>query len=277
MSSAAAAAAAAGAARYNPNKRRRKSHARYQRALTPRYGFAPMPRAPMGPETKYWDVGIKSSTAWAGSTWNGSIVEANEYVNGGGSASTYPGANSSLIPSWQGTGYGQVVGNHYNFKQIRVRGRVVAPVLSNSATMVEPIFGRILLVMDTAPNGVQSPGEEVLQDTGGTAPNLYSFKRVSENASRYRILKDEFFTLQPSTAANDQAGGATSTIGFEGYSFSWAYKPRVPFQVSIGSGMTTPGVSNLRNCNIFLMLAGIRSEVPAVLDIVGGARVAYTG
>lgn len=216
--------------------------------------FAPTSRASlMMPETKYFDVGINGSTTWAGTTFADTEVPCDNYVNSSGTAAAY--SDSALIPSAVGSGYGQVNGNRYKLKKIRVRGDVAVNILpvqddANYARLV-----RVMLVMDTQPNGTQAQGEDIIQDVGASSENLYAYKRVASSSGRFRILKDQFITLQPTTAQTD--GTATSSNGFQSQQFSMQYQPKTPIQVNIKSGNSTPTVAGLETCNIFLLMAGI--------------------
>ncbi len=262
------------AAAYYPVQRGTK---RGRIGVTPYYQKSYAPRAPRvqrGPyqETKYFDVGINAVVAWSGLTWADSEVPAANYVNSSGTAASY--TDSALLPTAIGSGYGEVNGNRYQLKKIRVRGVVHRVSLADEADISEPIACRLLMVMDTQPNGAQAQGEDILQDIGAREENVYSFKRVSDSSQRFRILKDKFFLLQVSAAGTD--GTNTNSVGFYGRNFSFQYKPRNPITVNIKSGNSTPTVAGLVTHNIFLLLAGTNTGGgSASLQIDAASRVYY--
>lgn len=236
--------------------------------------FAPTSRvSALAPETKYFDCGINTGVTWTGTDWSGSEVPCDNYVNSSGTAAAY--TDSALIPSAIGSGYGQVNGNRYKLKKLRVRGQVNAGLLSDQADASQPVFYRIMLVMDTQPNGSQAQGEDIFQDIGATGENLYSFQRTAASSGRFRILKDKKGVLQPTNSQTD--GTNTASIGFQAHQFSWTYQPRTPIQVNLKSGNSTPTVAGLESCNIF-MLCGAwlgQSGTAQQLFVVAASRAYY--
>jgi hypothetical protein len=222
-------------------------------------------------ETKYFDCGINAATTTAGTTWADTEVPCDNYVNSSGVAAAY--TDSALVPSAVGTGYGQVVANRYKLKKIRVRGSLRVATASDQADITAPTFVRIMLVMDNQPQGAQAQGEDVMQDIGATPENLFSFKRVSDNSGRFRILKDEFLTLNVSGAGTD--GSNTNSVGYQGSTFSMQYVPRLPINCNIKSGNSTPTVAGLINCNIFMLVYAQRAGSPVALTITGSSRCYY--
>ena len=116
---------------------------RSQRTTSKNYTF--------GPETKYFDVAIDADVTTAGTTWADTEVPCDFYVNSSGAPAAY--TDSALIPTAQGSGYGQVDGLKYRIKKIRVRGALSTANLTAQATVSSGTITRLLLVMDTAPNG----------------------------------------------------------------------------------------------------------------------------
>jgi len=120
--------------------------------------------SPQG-ETKYFDTSQGSAGIANAADWTGSELPSTNYIQSDG---TTLGAytDSALIPSAVGAGYGQVVGSKYHLKKIRTRGQIWSIVQSDQADVPLPSTVRMLLVMDTRPNGAQGQGEEVLADMG---------------------------------------------------------------------------------------------------------------
>ncbi len=237
------------------------------RAAPRAQSFAPTSRASaMTPETKYFDTGINIAVGVTGADWTGTEIPCDNYVNSSGSAAAY--TDSALIPSANGSAYGQVVGNRYKLKKIRVRGRIFPGTAVDQADVSVGAVSRLMLVMDTQPNGAQAQGEDVMQDIGAAGETIFSYKRVADTSGRFRILKDIFMDLNVSAVGTD--GTNTNSVGFLAQSFSFQYQPQVPIQVNIKSGNATPTIGGLSSCNIFLLL---NSQVGAT--IVAASRAYY--
>jgi hypothetical protein len=223
-------------------------------------------------ETKYFDVGISAAVTSAGTTWASTEVPAAQYVNSSGTAAAY--TDSALIPSAVGSAYGQVDGNRYLLKKIRVRGVVSLGVTTDGADALNPTVARIVLVLDTQPNGVQAQGEDIFQDIGAAGYNVYSYQRIAGQAvSRFRVLKDETFVLQPAVMGTD--GVNTNTQAFQGAKFNWKYQPKDPLRVSIASGNAIPTVAGLLSHNIFMLAYAVRSGAAVALQVDAASRAYY--
>jgi hypothetical protein len=227
-------------------------------------------------ETKYFDCNFNASMNPAmTSGWVGTEIPMDDYIDSSGSAAAY--TDSALIPSAIGSGYGQVNGNRYKLKKLRVRGLLSPQYSTGAADVQEPLVARLLLVMDTQPNGAQAQGEDILSNiTNGasTSGNLFSFKRVATSSGRFRILKDQMFVI-PTTAGAYNGTNIDSQRGCA--TFSFQYTPRVPIQVNIKSGNSTPTVAGLETCNIFMLFGSYDSNglLSAGTCTVTGASRAY--
>jgi len=207
-------------------------------------------RTVMPPETKYFDT-AQSQTIAVAVDWTGSEVPCTTYVQSDG---TTVGAytDSALIPSAIGAGYGQVNGNKYFLKNIRVRGAISPVVVSDAADVPAAAVARIILVHDTQPNGAQAQGEDVFTDMGTAAACNYSFLAMGAGGGgRFRILKDKFVRLQPALAGTD--GANTNSVVRSGATFSMSYKPKKPIQVVLKANSAVPTVASLSNNNFFIL------------------------
>lgn len=272
----------------NPNKRARTTsvvvypggrsvttpakRARVSAQSTPARAYLP-PRNLAVPETKYFDVGISNTQTWAGTDWSATEIPCDNYVNSSGTAAAY--TDSALIPTANGSGYGQVTGNKYSIKKIRVRGEFYSTRLETQTTVDYHHTVRMMLIQDTQPNGAQAQGEDIMQDLGAAGENLFSFMRVASNLGRFRILKDKFVVLQPATSSNNAAAATISTVGNASL-FKFQFVPKTPIQVSIKSGNATPTVAGLVNQNIFLLVASNYAGLAASLSINAASRCYYT-
>jgi len=229
---------------------------------------APKPSAMsiLYPETKYFDTSFNAPLVGASGNWTSTEVPCDAYVDADGSTAAYTA--SALIPSAIGSGYGQVDGNRYKLKKIRVRGQITRAPASDQADMNVGTPVRLMLIHDTQPNGAQAQGEDIMQAIGAEE-DLYSFKRVSNAGGRFRILKDEFFFLENIVAGTDAAN--TNSLGFSSALFSFQYVPKTPITVNVKSGSATPAVSQLVTDNIFLLCQPAGTTVV----IKGCARAYY--
>ncbi len=222
-------------------------------------------------ETKYFDVGIFATVTWAGTDWSDSEVPADNYVNSSGTAAAY--TDSCLLPTAIGSAYGEVNGNRYKLKKIRVRGTLTTAVVANADDMLNAVNVRLMLIHDEQPNGAQAQGEDIMQDIGAVGENLFSYKRVASSSGRFRILKDSFLTLEPVTAGTD--GTNTNSLGFETQHFSFQYQPNSPILVNVKSGSATPTIASTINANMFLILAGTRGGGAIGVTIAAASRAYY--
>lgn len=222
-------------------------------------------------ETKYFDCGINAAVTWAGTDWSASEVPCDNYINSSGTAAAY--TDSCLLPTAIGSGYGQVNGNRYRLKKIRVRGQFTPGLAADQADVPGTVTVRALLVMDTMPNGVQAQGEDVLQDFGATGENLFAFQRVSAQSGRFRVLKDQIFDCDVSAAGTD--GVNTNSINFKDPQFSFTYTPKNPIQVNVRAGNATPTIAGTVDCNIFLLVGAVRDGAAVAITVTGCSRAYY--
>jgi hypothetical protein len=220
-------------------------------------------------ETKYFDVGIQAGVTFAGTTWADSEVPCDNYVNSSGTAAAY--TDSCLIPTANGAGYGQVNGNKYTLKGIRIRGSAQVSALSDQADSVTGVRVRLMLVEDSQPNGTQAQGEDIIQDVGEAGENLYSFLRIPSALGRFRILKDKYLLLQPAITGTD--GANTNSIAFN--IANWKMNVKMNTPVNIRSGNSTPTIAGTINKNYFLLAAAVNQSSTPVAVVVSAASRAY--
>lgn len=222
----------------------------------------------MPPETKYFDTAFNFGLPTA-ADWTGTEVAMSSYVQSDG---TTVGAytDCALIPSAIGAGYGQVNGNKYFLKHLRVKGEVLPAIASDQADVPAMATCRIVLVQDTQPNGAQAQGEDTFLDIGTAAQCNYAFLSMGAGSGgRFRILKDKIVRLQPAVAGTD--GTNTNSTARSGATFNFAYKPKKPIQVILKANSSTPTVASLSNVNIY-MLAHV---VAGTASLVGAARAYF--
>lgn len=221
------------------------------------------------PETKYFDTSFSQTVASA-ADWTGTEVPCTNYIQSDG---TTVGAytDSALIPSSVGAGYGQVTGNKYHLKKLRIRGQITPAIAPDQADVLGHTTTRVLVVQDTQPNGTQAQGEDVLTDMG-TAPQCnYAFLAMGAGGGgRFKILKDKVYSHQPVVAGTD--GASTNSCNRSGVHFKFNFTFKKGINVVLKANSSTPTVASLSNENIFI-LAHTTSGTGA--PVISGASRAY--
>jgi len=226
-------------------------------------------------ETKYFDCGFSAAVTAAGTTWADTELPMDNYVNSSGAPAAY--TDSCLIPTAIGSAYGQVDGNSFQLQKIRIRGNIrrSAPA-ADQADVLPPLTVRALLVMDTMPNGAQAQGEDVIQDFGEYNENTFAFQRVSATAGKFRVLKDETWSLPVVTAADNAAVGPFTSSQHTGQVlFNWKWQPRIPLKVNVKAGSATPTIASTINCNIFVLVYAMQGSAVTQVTVSGCSRCYY--
>ena len=225
------------------------------------------------PELKYFDCSF--AKACSDSTdWSDNIMPMANYMSSDGSTvSVYTGG--AIIPSAVGNGYGQVVGNKYVIRKLKVRG-VMQPE-AMSAQTVSPAGSfqvRLMLVQDTQPNGAQIQASAFMTDWGSSEHVCSGYMSISSGAGgRIRILADKYVVLEPAVATNNTTTGSVSgSWNSKTFTMSKTWKKGLP--VVIKSGGSTPAVAQLSDMNIFLVYA-VRSVNSVNVRIIGCTRCSY--
>lgn len=246
--------------------------ARLEGLISPRVARVPARRSTLSPETKYFDTALSFTIPGTGD-WTGTEVTCSSYIqNDGTTVGAY--TDCALIPTALGTGYGEVQGTKYLLKSVRVRGQINPGAVSDAADMQAGRSIRLVLVMDTMPQGSQAQGESVFTDLGDAVQCNFSYLALGAGTGgRFRILKDMVVRLQPVTAGADSLAVATNSLGFASGYFDMAVNFRRPIEVQLKAGGVTPNTNKLSNCNIFL-LAHSSSSTPTI-TLHGAGRAAY--
>lgn len=240
----------------------------YYRGSATGPAYKVMPYKKGSPETKYFDTSFSQTVASA-ADWTGTEVPCTNYIQSDG---TTLGAytDSALIPSAIGSGYGQVQGSKYNLKKIRVKGAFAPTILQDQADVPTPSSVRLILVLDTMPQGAQAQGEAVFTDMGTSTQANFSFLAMGAGTgARFRILKDKLFTLNPAAVGTD--GASTLSAMRNGVNFKLAANLSSYGSVNLKANSSTPTVASLSNCNIFLLAHCNTGNV----TILGCARTYY--
>lgn len=198
---------------------------------------------------KYFDCRFDGGLA-SNNDWTSAVIAMDQYINQDGStASTY--TDAAVIPSAVGSGYGQVNGNRYKIHKIKVRGCVITPFASAGSGAGVAGRVRVLLVLDTQPNGAQASAASLFADWGAANQNIDTFMSMAgSGAGRFMILADWREILQPCVVYWD---GTTVRNGLEGKLFEFEKTWKKGLEVHLKGGATTPTIASLSDRNMFLV------------------------
>lgn len=218
------------------------------------------------PETKYFDCAGSSAVANTGD-WTGTEIGCDLCIGGDGTLASY--TDCALIPSGNGTGYGQVSGSKYQILKIRVRGYFRIDATGGVANPPNPVSSRISLVMDKKAGGAQLQGEQVYTDWASVVElTVHSFQQQVQATNQYEVLKDMVNLHKVTAIASD--GTSTTTNVWEPIPIALTYTPSEPLIVNILTTGATPSITQLKDINIFMLA---RAELTGTIQFV--ARCYY--
>lgn len=236
-----------------------------------RYGATAMakyysPSSSFRPEVKYFDCMFDADQSVTAST--PAALPMTSYMAADGSTVTAY-TDAAIIPSAIGNGYGQVIGNKYLIKKVKVRGTISRPTTAGA----EPsAVARVLLLQDTQPNGAQVLGNTIFTDWGDGPQSQNSFQSISSGTGgRIRILADRFITIE----ATDSNAATSASYQTKMFNFSKSWKKGL--KTVVKSGSATPTVASLSDNNIFL-LVGVFSQgtqTASSFNVYGCTRCSY--
>jgi len=239
---------------------------RYGPSAVAKY-YSPSPRTGFRPEAKYFDTMFDAAVPTS-DDWTNDYVAMTSYMASDGSTVTAY-TDAALIPSAIGNGYGQVIGNKYLIKKMKVRGTISVP--GPTAPLNSSIV-RVLLVQDTQPNGAQASPSLFFTDWGTQRQLLNSFQSIaSGSGGRFRILGDRFIAVNPTDST------AADAASYEKKQFSFSKTWKKGLKVVVKSGSATPTVASLSDCNIFLVAHAFSNVAGdnSAPQISGCARCVY--
>jgi len=229
------------------------------------------PYPPLKCQSKYFDCQFETNAS-AGNDWSSAVVPMDFRMgNDGATVTAYTGA--SLIPSASGYGYGEVSGSRYIIRKLKVRGVLRGGLKEQSGATVSGTTMRLILVQDMQPNGSQAAASAFLTDWALAAQNIASFMSISSGSGgRFRFLEDRLVVLNNTGAAVvDAAYGVAQSSETAVFEFTRKW-PR-GLEVFITPGAAAPAVTQLANCNIFLVCQS--SNTGTQVSIAGCSRCVY--
>lgn len=223
-----------------PKERKR---GRYALDVAPYFG-GPFPK-----EMKYFDCQFDGSVSSA-ANWTTAVIPMAQYMSSdGATAAAYTAA--ALIPSANGNGYGQVVGNKYLLKKLKIRGTFICPPNSFGSATAVPCRMRWLVVQDNQANGAQASAADFMTDWGSAAEMIDSYMSISSGSGgRFQILADERFMFDSTAMVASLVG--TYGCAFQGKLFEFTRSWKDGLEVVIKSGAATPAITALSGVNIFM-------------------------
>lgn len=195
------------------------------------------------PHGKIFDTAGNGTHVSGNNNWTNSNVGNAKYIQPGGTEAAY--TNSALIPSAVGSGQGQVIGSSYAITHMRTR--MLLKPIPPGAVLEEPVTIRMLLVLDTQPNGTQENGANVME-TFNDASTICSFQRM-ETARRFKILRDKTMIFN----SNDHSSAVNDTE-YPERQYKTTVRFKKPLQVGIATTSSTPTVASLTEANIFWLM-----------------------
>lgn len=172
-------------------------------------------------------------------------------------AQTTPGCISGIAI---GTGESERDGRKAFLTSVHVRGDVSIPA---ATALTAGSINRVALVWDTQTNGAQLNAEDVFL----AASNVEHSFRNLQFTKRFKVLKDQTFTLNPTLGAGD--GTANDTGGYT-QPFNWNVNVAIPV---IFSG-TTNSITSISDNSLHMV--GFTSAGGTV-NLRYESRVRFTG
>lgn len=252
-------------------KRIDRAVARYGAGAVAKY-YSPATR--MRPEMKYFDTSYNGVSLSTANDWSTSVLTASNYIASDGSTITAYSL-APIIPSAVGSSYGQVVGNKYMIRKIKVRGFLRPdPTDGASANIGVDCRSRLIMLMDKQPSGVQAQPTDIFTDWGSNFNNLDSFQAVgTAGMARYRVLYDRTFVHHVEAVNSGSGDSAFSAVPIK---ISKTFKKGIV--VNIRSNSSVPAMASLYDCNIYLVGLTYNESAGAAgaVKLYATARCCYT-
>ncbi len=152
-----------------------------------------------------------------------------------------PATLDSLSAIAQGDGETQRDGRKCTLTSLHMRGQVTLSLTAGSA-LTASREARVVVVWDTQTNGAQLNAEDVIL----AATNVEHGFRNLQFTKRFKILKDQNWTLNPLAAAGDGAANDTAAVSRD---FKWNFPLKIPV---IHNG-TTAVVANITDNSLHVI------------------------
>lgn len=212
-------------------------------------------RAAMGVEKKFYDTALTATALSAATDATGGEYD--------------PSATSMISTPAQGDGEQNRDGKQIVAKYVEIKGYITEPASANQTTGIGPRAAMIALVLDKQSNGAQAQSESVFKNLAATAAAAPLALRNLENSSRFRILKQEYFTFEEGPKLTfDGTNIETNAVTRH---FTW-YVPLGNLKINFNAG-TTASIANVVDNSIHVM--GFATS--ASMTITYNARLRFIG
>lgn len=185
----------------------------------------------LGIELKYQDMWVAYTNIAAPVTPNDTI-RFNPSTNQGTPAAPVNVAIGCMNAVCQGDGPWNRDGKKIRLRSLYIKGSIYRPSVGASGANLEPFTVYCACVLDKQPNGAEISPAQVWVNPGGQIASNACYLRHLEYNDRYRILKDQVFTLPSQQVAN----GANYSTGSTVRHFEWF----IPLNFDTLFNTTTP-------------------------------------
>ena len=218
------------------------------------------------PELRFYDYSLQITTP-ANMDWADTEVTTQQYIGPSG-VNVTDGGVTPLHPWAQGSGYGEAKNNEIDIHRIHIRGSFHPENLATSLAAgiaTNPVLHRLLLIMDTQPNGTQAQGEDIMQNL---SPNVILGDTAKHSeGDRFIVLAD----LLGSDEVTNLEPGLGYWFTYSATTFEIDYTPKKPIYCRLNAEGIGP-VGKTVNCNIFMLGHALRQT--CLLEASG--RTYYT-
>ncbi len=129
-------------------------------------------------------------------------------------------AGGSLAAIAQGDGESNRDGRKCTLTSLHMKGQVQLNSTSGASSQ-QPGVARVIVVWDTQTNGAALSSENVMTDP---THKEFAFRNL-QFFKRFKILKDQTFTINPAAGAGD---GGVNDFGAIMQNFNWNFRFRIP-------------------------------------------------
>lgn len=211
----------------------------------------------LGIERKFYDTGLAATSLVAGTDQSGGEVD--------------PSATSMVSTPAVGDTEQNRDGKQISCLYLQINGSLA---LGAQEAVVDPIGGTmafVAVVLDTQTNGAQMNSEDCFKNTIASATLTANPMRNLLFGTRFRILKERMFNLDPKTIAQNAANDY-SWQGVRKY-FKW-FIPLGGLKINFNSG-TTASVANVIDNSIHII--AFTNNTAGVPAISYNARLRFVG
>jgi len=182
-----------------------------------------------------------------------------------------PSATSMISTPAQGDGEQNRDGKRIVIKSVQIKGQVSTAPLTAQTVLTNPTDIFVALVQDMQTNGAQMNSEDCFKNTSADAFQASQPVRNLLFSSRFRVLKEWNFTLEPKASVNN---ASATTVSIQGTRQDFECFIPMELPVNFNSG-TTASVANVIDNSLHVI--AYCSSVTLVPKIWYNARIRFMG